>query len=336
VKTIRLPKHAISGVSAAHSDETTDDEEEFDLDGHYDDGDSELEQEIDEVQIAPQADTTGTPPPRVLPSTRLSLLAAGSPLDGANVPQIDPEADPLKWYYDLSVRSLQRSYHSAGDLQELNDRSKADDAKKHQDVKMKARLSVIIKRSASEGMAEDREIALKKGPKGELGELVEEKEGVGLGKEGRGVNNVLRFSPPPLERFSDALIETLPPVLSPRHSVDGSGKQSLFRKQIKLVKHTFGPGVGVRHPWTARGDTGINARVFLSEDKSIVSRPTPVHGRANEIYFMGIIDILQQYNTVKRVENFFKGFSHDPAMISAVPAIQYAERFVAFLSEHIV
>jgi hypothetical protein len=32
---------------------------------------------------------------------------------------------------------------------------------------------------------------------------------------------------------------------------------------------------------------------------------------ANEIYFMGIIDILQVYNTNKKMENFMKGFSHD-------------------------
>ena len=43
-----------------------------------------------------------------------------------------------------------------------------------------------------------------------------------------------------------------------------------------------------------REDGGINSR---SQDGKI---------RESEIYFVGIIDILQQYNNVKRVENFYK------------------------------
>ena len=42
------------------------------------------------------------------------------------------------------------------------------------------------------------------------------------------------------------------------------------------------------------------------------------------------------YNHVKTVENFFKGFVHDRNEISAVPAQQYAERFVEFLDENII
>ncbi len=32
---------------------------------------------------------------------------------------------------------------------------------------------------------------------------------------------------------------------------------------------------------------------------------------ANEIYYIGIIDILQLYNAGKRMETFLKGFTHD-------------------------
>lgn len=46
---------------------------------------------------------------------------------------------------------------------------------------------------------------------------------------------------------------------------------------------------------------------------------------------MGIIDILQVYNTNKRLENFFKGFSHDRKQLSAVDPSLYAERMVNFL-----
>lgn len=54
-----------------------------------------------------------------------------------------------------------------------------------------------------------------------------------------------------------------------------------------------GPIERTRNPWTQRKDGGINSRVLLRE-----------HG--NEIYYVGIIDILQQYNFRKKTENFVK------------------------------
>ena len=59
-------------------------------------------------------------------------------------------------------------------------------------------------------------------------------------------------------------------------------------------EYTYGPGVARRHPWTSRRDEGIN------------SRSADGHSRGNEIYFMGIIDILQQYNIGKRAETAAK------------------------------
>lgn len=59
------------------------------------------------------------------------------------------------------------------------------------------------------------------------------------------------------------------------------------------------------------------------------------YGNKNDdIYFVGVIDILQQYNILKRGENFFKGFRHERATISAVPPPSYASRFVKFVSAH--
>ena len=44
------------------------------------------------------------------------------------------------------------------------------------------------------------------------------------------------------------------------------------------------------------------------EDGGINSRSADGKIRESEIYFAGIIDILQQYNNVKKFENFFKVF----------------------------
>ena len=55
----------------------------------------------------------------------------------------------------------------------------------------------------------------------------------------------------------------------------------------------------------------------------------------NEIYYLGIIDILQQYNTSKYAETMIKSVSSDRATISCVPPGEYADRFVNFLSQFI-
>eukprot|EP00968_Pinguiococcus_pyrenoidosus_P011482 scaffold923_cov256-Pinguiococcus_pyrenoidosus.AAC.59 len=56
----------------------------------------------------------------------------------------------------------------------------------------------------------------------------------------------------------------------------------------------------------------------------------------NEILFLGIIDILQQYNTKKRAENFLKGFKYNRSQISAVRPDLYAQRFRDFLAANSV
>lgn len=56
--------------------------------------------------------------------------------------------------------------------------------------------------------------------------------------------------------------------------------------------------------------------------------------RANCIYFFGIIDILQEYNGMKKAETFFKGFTANSDQISCVNPVKYAKRFVNFIEAH--
>lgn len=51
-----------------------------------------------------------------------------------------------------------------------------------------------------------------------------------------------------------------------------------------------------------------------------------------EVYFMGIIDALQTYNYKKRLESGVKGLVYGRSTISAVPAAEYGQRFLGFLS----
>ena len=63
--------------------------------------------------------------------------------------------------------------------------------------------------------------------------------------------------------------------------------------------YTYGPGQARRHPWTSRRDEGLNSRTADGK-------------RGDEIYFLGVIDILQQYNANKRMETLIKVSSFPP------------------------
>eukprot|EP01080_Neovahlkampfia_damariscottae_P010437 gene10437-2959_t len=52
-----------------------------------------------------------------------------------------------------------------------------------------------------------------------------------------------------------------------------------------------------------------------------------------EIYFFGIIDLLQKWNSKKQLENLFKGMVEDKKKISAVNPTLYAKRFYEFIED---
>lgn len=51
------------------------------------------------------------------------------------------------------------------------------------------------------------------------------------------------------------------------------------------------------------------------------------------VLYLGIIDILQEYNITKKVEHACKSFKHDPLTISAVEPKLYSRRFISFLEK---
>ena len=76
------------------------------------------------------------------------------------------------------------------------------------------------------------------------------------------------------------------------------------------------------NPWTTRLDGGVDG-IFACG------------GKSDEIYFSGIIDILQQYNSRKRAETFFKGLMFDTKQISCVDPKWYSERFIQYMDKMI-
>jgi len=54
-----------------------------------------------------------------------------------------------------------------------------------------------------------------------------------------------------------------------------------------------------------------------------------------EIYFMGIIDILQEFNFKKQFESTYKGIRYNKNAISAISSRKYAERFMEYLFKNL-
>jgi hypothetical protein len=106
--------------------------------------------------------------------------------------------------------------------------------------------------------------------------------------------------PPPVEKNSSMAGlglsgeegKALRALINPRQDLTQMSRDA--EKEMNSEKRlTFGPGAAQYHPWSSRVDAGINSR--LENEK-----------RGDDIYFVGIIDILQQYNASKRAETFFK------------------------------
>uniref|UniRef100_K3X549 PIPK domain-containing protein n=1 Tax=Globisporangium ultimum (strain ATCC 200006 / CBS 805.95 / DAOM BR144) TaxID=431595 RepID=K3X549_GLOUD len=80
---------------------------------------------------------------------------------------------------------------------------------------------------------------------------------------------------------------------------------------------------------------GIPPSLFCRDEGGIYGRDR--FGRKNGfVYFIGVIDILQQYNSRKIAETFFKGLRHNRKQISAVNPNFYGDRFIEFMEKHVV
>jgi 1-phosphatidylinositol-4-phosphate 5-kinase len=75
--------------------------------------------------------------------------------------------------------------------------------------------------------------------------------------------------------------------------------------------------------------------IYYSEDGGFMSSHrdgTP----SEELYFLGIIDILTPYSVSKRIEHVFKSIQYDKRTISAINPLDYSQRFLKFMADNIL
>jgi len=83
-------------------------------------------------------------------------------------------------------------------------------------------------------------------------------------------------------------------------------------------------------------DNMFRPNSFQIAEGGIISH-NPLHNR-NEYYYLGIIDILQVYNSKKRIEHFLKSFDRNinNEELSVVDPVIYANRFCNFIGSQII
>ena len=77
------------------------------------------------------------------------------------------------------------------------------------------------------------------------------------------------------------------------------------------------------------GEKEWNVSEFRSYYGGMLSQPSPTE--PSEIYFIGIIDTLTEYNLKKAGEHHLKSLLYDSTQISAIPPAPYRERFIKYV-----
>lgn len=74
----------------------------------------------------------------------------------------------------------------------------------------------------------------------------------------------------------------------------------------------------------------------LQEDKDKVeAKEVELFEVYDVVLYMGVIDILQNYNLRKKIEHAYKSLQFDPKTILVVEPKMYDERFIKFLEEKV-
>lgn len=123
-----------------------------------------------------------------------------------------------------------------------------------------------------------------------------------------------------------------PPVLARTPSkLENARKAQELRKIIKQEKPIPMGQSTSRMPDQMEENTNKRDFTFYSDDGGFRATHED-NSPGEEIYYLGIIDLLTHYGTVKRLENFWKGLSNEKQQISPIPPVPYGDRFIKFVT----
>ncbi|XP_028080985.1 phosphatidylinositol 4-phosphate 5-kinase 7-like isoform X2 [Camellia sinensis] len=90
-------------------------------------------------------------------------------------------------------------------------------------------------------------------------------------------------------------------------------------------------------PGAARLRVQLGVNMPAQANRKLQPDETDAEVELFEVYdvvlYLGIIDILQEYNMKKKIEHAYKSLQYDPMLISSVEPKLYSERFIKFLEK---
>ncbi|CAN1275971.1 Phosphatidylinositol 4-phosphate 5-kinase 9 [Linum perenne] len=132
------------------------------------------------------------------------------------------------------------------------------------------------------------------------------------------------------ERYPEGL------VLVPRGENDGSVVVGPHVRGSRLRASSAGDEeVDLLLPGTARLQIqlGVNMPARAEQMTEEEAGKQRFHGVYDVVLYLGIIDILQEYNMTKKIEHAYKSFQFDSLSISAVDPTFYSKRFLEFIQK---
>ncbi|KFY41404.1 hypothetical protein V494_03024 [Pseudogymnoascus sp. VKM F-4513 (FW-928)] len=155
---------------------------------------------------------------------------------------------------------------------------------------------------------------------------------LGKGNQENLRDKTLRVFQPGGDTSPDDVVPTNSILTRTPSKLETARKAHELRKIIKQEKPIPMGESTTRMPEQMEENTSKRDFTFYSDDGGFRATHED-NSPGEEIYYLGIIDLLTHYGTVKRLENFWKGLSHDKQQISPIPPLPYGERFIKFIMD---
>lgn len=123
-------------------------------------------------------------------------------------------------------------------------------------------------------------------------------------------------------------------VLVPRGEDDGTVVGPHIRgSRLRAASATGDEEVDLLLPGTARLQIQLGVNMPARAERKPGKWEPTFHEVYDVVLYLGIIDILQEYNMSKKIEHAYKAFQFDSVSISAVDPTFYSQRFLEFIKK---
>ncbi|KAI0686594.1 SAICAR synthase-like protein [Earliella scabrosa] len=146
-----------------------------------------------------------------------------------------------------------------------------------------------------------------------------------------GIHNMRRGNKDNVRRNTLRVFSPDMPLISRKKTI-GKGPQSPEAIAMRRIMREADPqSLGAATIILPEEDTGERQHFLFYQDEGGLRATDEANEAMDTIYYLGVIDILTPYNTLKKLEHFWKGLSADRHKISPVPPVEYASRFFSFM-----